>query len=334
MTETATDDDARATSEAADWFARLGAKSVTNRDLAAFDAWRQHPVHRKAYEQIEAVWRTAERLTGDPEIEAAVKAASTRREPPRPTKPVSALSLPPARVIWTGLGAAALVAAALLSQTLWRGQAYTTGTGEQKVVQLADGSQVRLDTQTQLRVSFTGQVRHIELSRGQAFFTVTHDASRPFLVESAGTRVRAIGTRFDVRRDRDQVRVFLVQGVVEVGKSGASQVPAVRLQAGEELAAGANGHAKRTTDIAAATSWTQGRIVFHNTPLSQAVAEVNRYSSRKLELEPGPIATAQVSGVFDTGDTEGFLSAVKDLHGLTPKRQWNGVWRLESPTPS
>ena len=331
MDESTTDDHARAASEAADWFARLGARSVTNRDLSDFDAWRQDPTNRAAYEKVEKVWRTAERLSGDPQIEAAAEAASQRREP-APSKPVSALRLPPARVIWTGLGGLAL-AVALTSQPLWRGAAYVTGTGEQRVVQLADGSQVRLDTQTQLRVRFSAQTRRIELERGQAFFSVAHDTTRPFVVEAGDTQVRAIGTRFDVRRDRNQVRVVLVQGVVEVRKDGLSQAPPVRLQAGEELASGSKGPVKRAADIEAATSWTQGRIVFRSVPLSQAVAEVNRYSDRKLELEPGPIASAQVSGVFDAGDTEAFLAAVKDLHGLTPQRQWNGTLRLQGPQP-
>ncbi len=332
MDESTIDDHARAASEAADWFARLGARSVTNRDLTDFDTWRQDPTNRAAYDKVEKVWRTAERLSGDPQIEAAAEAASQRREP-APSKPVSALRLPPARVIWTGLGGLALVAVALASQPLWRGPAYATGTGEQRVVQLTDGSQVRLDTQTQLRVRFSGKTRRIELERGQAFFSVAHDTTRPFLVEAGDTQVRAIGTRFDVRRDRDQVRVVLVQGVVEVRKDGGSQAPPMRLQAGEELTSGSKGPIKRSADVEAATSWTQGRIVLRSVPLSQAVAEINRYSDRKLELEPGPIAAAQVSGVFDAGDTEAFLAAVKDLHGLTPQRQWNGTLRLQSPKP-
>ena len=90
---------------------------------------------------------------------------------------------------------------------------------------------------------------------------------------------------------------------------------------------------RRTADIEAATGWTQGRIVLRSVPLGQAVAEVNRYSRQKLELEPGPIGAAQVSGVFDAGDTEAFLAAVKDVYGLTPQRQWNGTLRLESPPP-
>lgn len=330
MDDAATDDHARAASQAADWFARLGAKSVTNRDLADFETWRQEPAHRAAYEKVEAVWKIAGRLAGDPQIEAA---ASARREPAPPAKPVSALRLPPARVIWTGLGAAGFISIALASQSLWLGATYATSTGEQKVVRLSDGTHLRLDTQTRVRVRFGDRTRRVELESGQAFFSVAHDAVRPFIVQAGDTQVRAIGTRFDVRRDHDQVRVVLVQGVVEVRKDGASSPPPLRLQAGEELVNSSKGTAKRSADIKAATSWTEGRIVLRSVPLSQAVAEVNRYSRQKLELEPGPIGAAQVSGVFDAGDTEAFLAAVKDVYGLTPQRQWNGDLRLESPPP-
>ena len=333
MDETATDD-ARATSEAADWFARLGARSVTNSDVVNFDIWRRDPRNNAAYAKIEALWRKAERLKSDPEIEAVAEAVLHPKAPPPPTKPVSGLKLPPARVAWTSLTALALVAAALASQPIWRGALYATDAGEQRVVGLSDGSQVKLDTRTRLRVRFTRTARTIELEGGQAFFTVAHDGARPFLVDAGDTVVRAVGTRFDVRRDRQDVRVVLVQGVVEVHDETASSSAPVRLQAGEELTPKTTGMKPRAADIEVATGWTQGRIVLRSVPLSQAVAEVNRYSRDQLELEPGPIGATEVSGVFDAGDTEAFLAAVKDLHGLVPERQWNGTLRLRSPPPT
>lgn len=332
MDETATDD-ARATSEAADWFARLGARSVTNGDVANFDAWRRDPRNDAAYAKIEALWRKAERLKGDPEIEAVADAVVHPKAPPPPTKPVSGLKLPPATVKWTGLGILICVGAVLASQPIWRGALYVTDAGEQRVVGLSDGSQVRLDTRTRLRVRFSKTARTIELERGQAFFTVAHDAARPFLVDAGDTEVRAVGTRFDVRRDHQDVRVVLVQGVVEVRDETAPSSPPVRLQAGEELTPEATGMTRRLADVEAATGWTQGRIVLRSVPLSQAVAEVNRYSRDRLELEPGLIGATEVSGVFDAGDTEAFLAAVKDLHGLVPERQWNGTLRLRRPDP-
>ncbi|MDO9246433.1 MAG: FecR domain-containing protein [Phenylobacterium sp.] len=333
MDETATDD-ARATSEAADWFARLGARSVTNSDVANFDIWRRDPRNDAAYARIEALWRKADRLKGDPEIEAVAEMAIRPKKPPPPTKPVSGLKLPPATVKWTSLTVLACVAVALASQPIWRGELYATETGEQRVVSLSDGSQIKLDTRTRLRVRFTKNARQIELEGGQALFTVAHDAKRPFLVDAGDTVVRAVGTRFDVRRDNHDVRVVLVQGVVEVHDEKAPASAPVRLQAGEMLTPKATGMTPRAADIEAATGWTQGRIVLRSVPLSQAVAEVNRYSHDRLELEPGPIGATQVSGVFDAGDTEAFLAAVKDLHGLVPERQWNGALRLRSPPPS
>lgn len=333
MDETATED-ARATSEAADWFARLGARSVTNSDVTNFHIWRRDPRNDAAYVKIEEVWRKAERLQGDPEIEAIAEAVVHPKTPPPPTKPVSALKLPPARVRWTSLSVLILVgAAALISQPIWRGTLYATDAGEQRVVGLSDGSQIKLDTRTRLRVRFTKATRHVDLESGQALFTVAHDGARPFLVDAGNTEVRAVGTRFDVRRDRHEVRVVLVQGVVEVRDATAPASAPVRLQAGEELTPKAAGMTRRTADIEAATGWTQGRIVLRSVPLRQAVAEVNRYSRDQLELEPGPIGETEVSGVFDAGDTEAFLAAIKDLHGLTPERQWNGTLRLRSPKP-
>jgi transmembrane sensor len=206
---------------------------------------------------------------------------------------------------------------------------HSTGVGEQHVLRLADGTQVRLDTDTRLRVRYDGAARRVILDQGQALFTVAHDNVRPFRVEAGETEVTALGTVFDVRRDPGGARVTLVSGSVAVSDpddGGARR--RWRLTPGQQVATAATDAFPQTVDPVIATSWTQGRLIFRNIPLAEAVAEMNRYLPEKIALAPGPLGRQPVNGVFATGDGEAFIAAVTDLFGAQARRQADGSTRL------
>lgn len=313
MSPAQTDGD-KAAREAADWFARLNSLSITSRALEDFQRWRQSPANDAAYERMEALWEVGGRLKGDPDTRRDVAAALARGARRRR---FGFLWTPRAR---TAYGVAALAAGALLAVTLVLGQGdtYSTGVGEQRLVSLQDGSRIRLDTDTRLVVTFNDVGRQVRLVQGQAFFDVAHDATRPFVVKADQTAVRALGTRFDVRRVDEDVKVTLVQGAVEVTEARSDK--AWRLQPGQSISTEAPVPAPRPVDVAAATSWTSGRLTFRSMPLHQAVAEVNRYSREKVVVDAARLQTVTVSGVFDVGDTEAFVVAVCDLFELRPER--------------
>ena len=330
--------DDRARQEAADWFARLNTKTITTAELRAFRAWRGNAANAGAYADVEAVWKAAGALRDDPEIGAAVRSALTQT-PPRGRLRDWLRAVPPSgkvsALVAVGLGAVLVASGVVVSQA---GQTYRSGLGEQRIVRLADGSQVRLDTNTQLTVRFAKTARQIELSRGQAFFDVAHDPARPFTVRADGAEVRAVGTRFDVRRDAGSVQVTLVEGRVQVRQAEGGG--AWTMDPGQQLRLGA----KPTTtppqvkriDAAAATSWTNGRLTFHATPLAAAIAEVNRYGRQKVTLEAADLSDHAVSGAFDTGNTDAFVAAVSDLYGLQVDRRPDGqiVLRRSGPGSS
>jgi transmembrane sensor len=293
--------------EAAAWFSRLNTRSVSSATLEEFRIWRQAPGRRDAYAEIERAWRRSAVLDGDADMIAAVAEALSRgrgaRAQPRAVQVVIALSL-----LALGLGFAVW--------TQVSGETLATGVGEQRLVVLEDGSRVRLDTDTRLSARMGGQQRRLRLLKGQAFFEVAHDPSRPFLVDAAGTQVRAVGTRFEVRRDADHVRVTLVQGVVDVRQPSEPARQAVRLTPGQQIVANGRLGAPQRVDLEAATSWTDGRIIFHAVQLRVAIGEVNRYSRRKITLEAPNLGDEVVSGAFDSSDVDAFVSAVCNLHGL------------------
>jgi transmembrane sensor len=297
--------------EAAAWFARLKSRHVSNATLRAFWAWRDTAAHATAYERVEAAWATAGDLAKDPEIAAATRAAYA--PPPLRVAKVTWSPISPPRL---GLLAPA-VAVSVLGLTwftLTRPPTYATKVGEQRTVLLSDGSKVRLNTDSRIRVRFRTGERDIDLLRGEAFFEAAHDATRPFVVQAADARVRALGTRFDVRRDPDGVWVALVEGKVHVtqDRRPAAAVLAPNPQRKVSATGISPPHA---TDAADATSWTAGRLIFHDVALRDAVAQVNRYAVRKIELDPA-LGQDALSGSFNTGDTEAFVLAVKAMFGL------------------
>ncbi len=307
-------EDERAEREAADWFAKLNTLSVTTAALEQFQAWRRIPSNDAAYERIEALWDVGGRLRDDPDIQRSVAQALNRR--PWPHRALDLWNAAPK----ARNGAIAMAAAALLALTFVIDQSgqYRTGVGEQQVVTLDDGSRLRLDTDSRVKVRFGKAGRDIRLLRGQVFFDVAHDANRPFVVTADGTEVRALGTRFDVRLTGQAVKVTLVEGSVEVTQLQTAK--AWRLAPGEALNTDQTSAQPRRVDVAAATSWTTGRLIFRETPLAQAVADVNRYSRSKVVVDAPRLQSVSVNGVFEVGDTEAFVSAVSDLFELNVER--------------
>jgi transmembrane sensor len=315
----------RAETEAAAWHAKLGVKPVSSDTIKEFFAWREDPAHAEAYRRVHKAWTDTGRLVADPELQRVLDEAMTRRS--------KAIAARPRRT-FIGFAAAGAGLALVLAVGTWswleaRAQ-FSTAVGEQRLVQLADGSSVRLDTDTRIRVRFDNARRVIDLEQGQALFSVAHDSGRPFLVRAGDTRVTAVGTVFDVRRDSADVRVTLVQGVVEVAGAEEGRAPS-RMTAGQQTRVTAAGTATKAVDVETATSWADGRIVFKDTPLRAAVAEVNRYLTQKIELDADAKADVAVSGVFKVGDRDAFVSTAAAVLGLRVSAGEGGTVRLSAP---
>lgn len=306
--------------QAADWFSRLGAPQVSSDDIRHFFEWRRDPDNARAYERIEALWSSSRRLADDPEIAALTAKTLGHAAPPtRARAVVSGLWKPLA-----GLACVLVVAGIAGVWALNRPLTYSTTVGELRTVQLEDGSRVVLDTDSRIRVRLGRDHRTILLDSGQALFVVATDKARPFTVQAGDTRVTALGTRFDVRRLEGGARVTLVEGQVAVTAVHDGRGEDWRLAPGQQVVTAAARPAVASVDANRATSWTTGRLIFEGTPIREAVAEVNRYSTRRIELRASAIANIPVSGAFDTGDVDGFAAALTDLYGITVRRTDDG----------
>lgn len=329
MGEEAAVPDERARREAADWFTLLNNRTVTTKALNEFRAWRKHPPNDAAYAEIDTIWRRANGLSYDVDILNAVNDAMIKKP-----RQMAFFFGPIGRSTTISVAVSLAVLAVVAGYAVWGspGERYTTAVGEQRLIRLADGSRLRLDTGSEVRVRLGKTRRQAELKSGRAFFDVASDPSRPFVVAAGAMDVQAVGTRFDVRRGADgALQVTLVEGVVRVAVQKSDKD--WTLAPGQKLVVARPSAAPRIhkVDAASATSWTSGRLVFRSTPLGAAVAEVNRYDPKGVTLAAADLSATPVSGVFDSGDTDAFVAAVTDLYGLEATRQGDGAVVLRRP---
>jgi len=207
-------------------------------------------------------------------------------------------------------------------EEIWRSTRYASGVGELKKVVLADGSVITMNTQTELRVRYTGERRDIRLVRGEAMFAVTHDAKRPFAVRVGEWTAVAVGTAFAVRRlDEPTTDVTVTEGTVQLQLADGSVSEAgPRLTANQKALIGAGGRVEvgqvSESQIGQRLAWRTRLVVFDGEPLREALAEMNRYSQRRIVVDDPVLAERRIVGVFSTTDTQTFVSAMTATLGL------------------
>lgn len=308
--------------EAAEWHARLGTRTISLDTVQEFHSWRQAPANDAAYRRIEGQWDEADKLAEDPEILAALKAAQQRGPKRRRRRKATAAAV--------AIGAAC--ALALGGVFFWQQRGvYATNVGETRVITLADGSTVRLDTGSRLRVRLSGHQRRIELETGQAWFEVAHDPARPFIVFTDDAAITAVGTVFEVRRTAAETRVVLVEGLVDVRAPDAPAKAPRRMAPNQEATVSRGATRLEPVNAKASTSWTEGKLTFQDTPLKEAVAEVNRYLAHPIVLDAPSAANTPVNGVFRSGDRAAFVAATTDLLGLEASPEADGRVHLIGP---
>lgn len=152
------------------------------------------------------------------------------------------------------------------------------------------------------------------------------DRARPFAVQAGEHRIVAVGTRFAVRRDGDDVRVVVTEGTVRLESTSADgrDQPVTLLPAGSSALANAGGvlvRAGSATDAERALDWRRGYLVFLDTPLAVAVAEFNRYNTRPLVIGDATAAQLRIGGSFRWSNTEVFADLLEQAVPVRAERE-------------
>jgi len=310
--------------EAERWYARLKAADCLASERMEFQRWRAVPEHAAAFAKTEARWQSLQKLSEHAEFQEL-------------SQRVLADTALPDRKLRHGALAAAVLITLLGGLTLWtirvqepQAVAYATELGERSTIKLADGSLMLLNTATDLDVRLGNEARRVALHHGEALFTVAHDETRPFTVTAGDGAVTALGTRFQVRNEADQVTVTLIEGRVALVREETQE--RVQLAPGDQarFTLAKPGVTLQRVDSDLVTSWSTGRLRFRATALANVIEEVNRYSATKIHVADPALARTPISGTFDSGDSESVVAALETLLGVQVTRQSDGSILLRS----
>ena len=318
---------------AAAWLARRD-RGLTAAEQDAFLQWlHADPAHRTALARLDRTWSALDALAAWQPADVA-----------QPNPDLLAPSATPARrsrrsVWWTacaGLGLAAACAALVLRPLDAPPEPATTSPGVRIVPRpelqaLADGSVAEVNHGGRLEVAYAAAERRVRLREGEVHLTVAKDAARPFVVEAGGVTVRALGTAFNVRRERDVVDVIVTEGRVQLESAAGAPVP---LGAGERartvpgerpVVAPAD-----SSVIARELAWRGVRLEFEALPLESVIVEFNLRNARQLAIGDAAAGRVKVAGTFRADEPEAFARLLEASFGIVVERRTAGPWMLRS----
>lgn len=306
---------------AASWFARLRAPDAGEADRRRLRRWLGAAANnRSAFEHCEITWSELGGLGGDPAVQKMLEEARASLNRPRWRR------APPGMRRWhlaALIGVPAVVA--VMGIVVLLPDTYTTDIGERRDITLDDGSIMFLNADTSVAVRYLSEERAVHLRHGEAAFRVENDPRRPFTVRVAGGHVRALGTEFAVRYRGKTVDVAVLEGCVEVAADARTAVDArvqeVELGAGYSVRYEEGGDVStvREIDLSRIAPWRRGKIYFEAARLEDAVAEYSLYTPVRIRLATPDLAEERITGLFNTGDLDGFLFALEqvlDVHSI------------------
>lgn len=327
---------------AAAWLARRD-RGFTPAEQDAFLQWLRAVAHHRAeVARIERSWQALDSL-------AAWQPADGAAPNPDLLAPPALVRRRPNRRWHFLLAGAGLAAAAALAFLVWRPASFEPAHVAQRSPiaaglrvlprpepqALADGSVAEVKQGGSLEVTFDAAERRVRLQEGEVHLTVAKETARPFIVEAGGVIVRAVGTAFSVRLERDQVDVLVTEGRVQV--ESAAGVP-VLVASGERARVGANLRpvvaAEKPEAIERELAWRTVRLEFEGLPLATVVTEFNLRNTLQLAIGDAAAGRVKVAGTFQADKPEAFARLLEAGFGIAVERRPAGAWLLRTASPT
>jgi transmembrane sensor len=294
--------------EAHEWIVRLTSGQATAADALAAKLWCcRSSEHARAFAEATLLWETLEPVAQ----QVASQVSKTILEGARARLGRRAL-----------LGGAVGVCAAAVALIIWPpfelwpslsdlAADYRTRIGERSNIAI-NGISVELNTRSSLNVlSANGAVRRLELVAGEAIFTSDGAMPVPLVLAAGGGQVSATGAKFDVRCEGAVASVICLQGAVKIDFRGDRAT----LQEGQQIDYGARGLGSALpVDPVVATAWRDGRLVFHDTPLSRVIEEVNRYRSGRIVLMNEALGKRSVEVTLPLDQTDELIVLLREAY--------------------
>lgn len=209
---------------------------------------------------------------------------------------------------------------------------YATPIGKQQRFVLSDGSILQLNTGTQVTVRFSETERQLNLLQGEAYFEVSPDANRPFIVDAGLGEITAIGTAFDIHRSDDSVVIAVTHGVVAISDTREPNLlespfdklsdeqtrhqdraqKTTKLSIGKQITVSADSGISlvENADLEKITAWRADTLIFRDASLVDALADLNRYLAQAIDLSDPSLKTLRISGTFNISDPNSTFAAI------------------------
>lgn len=310
---------------AANWHMRLS-HGLTETERRGFERWIAEPGNAREFHAQRAILDVMTELKGRPCADVLSSIGDAE------AKPALSLSWPMSAALTAAVVLTVAVGWLTLRSEGYVPQTYRTATGQMRDIVLPDGSLVGLNTQTELEWVGTPHDRRVRLIRGEAYFQVVHDPSRPFRILLAHSQVQVLGTRFDVyQMANGDVRVSVLSGVVAVEglDNGPGLVPAWsrRLTSGQQIEYSPVGLVADVHSIVApkVIRWRQGMLESQGEPLSDFVSDLSRYTTERIVIADPRAATQKVGGAFSIRNIDDTLDRLTRIAPVTVTREGGEV---------
>jgi transmembrane sensor len=307
--------------QAGEWLIRQHSGRWSALDEQALQHWlTQTPEHQLAYQQVQALWRGLDQF----------KTATTDLSTVQPIK------TSPPKSQWRLAGTYALCLLMLTLLLPWdtsylipHEKTYSTHKGQQTTINLKDGSELALNTDTEVTVHYNLLSREVTLHQGEALFKVAHEAMRGFVVNAKNGEITDIGTQFNVYQVADKVTVTVVAGAVIIKTPQQQSSP---LLAGQQLSY--NGLGTLTLadnpNLESITAWRQGYLVFDMTTLAEATEQLARYHPQQFVFDDPKLKQLRISGNFSSNDLPAFLTTLARVYPLSSHNQSDNTIHIKA----
>lgn len=302
--------------EAAEWFFRQDGAPLSATDEVLFQNWLiASEENRAAYAEISGTWHELAHVPDISSVPHLSPSIITKNYWFRAPMPVAAVF----SCFFLLLGGAWYSDFA----TRISADGYTE-TGELQTLHLPDGSTAEMNSGTAIAIHYSSSERRLRLLKGEAVFTVSADAQRPFVVEANGGEATALGTVYAVRDDEKGATVTVVESHVAIAALPEGQN--VRLGPDQRVSY-QNGmmSAVQAVDAQSETAWRRHKLIFVDKPLGDVIDELNRYHKGMIRIVDNSISTRRISGVFETNDIVAVIDTLKKSFGFNDTRLGNLV---------
>lgn len=324
--------------EARLWVLRFDDGDLTETRKSEFDAWvSQSAAHEDAFRRLAGFWddlSIVKRLDDYANSDVASRSICETR--------IAVRKNLLARVAITGIAASIVAAVTFISlgnveTDRHFPEQYQTVIGEQETIALPDGSQIVLNTDSKIEISFDRRRRTVRLDKGEAYFDVSPDSERPFSVETREGIVTVVGTAFSVRLTDEKLEITVKEGRVAVGA-----VPDIALPGAEspdfpsyqpvytaEISAGQVATIDDGVESVSvippraldqALDWRDGELSFNGETLEEVLRQIERYTNQTIEISDEGLKQQRIVAYYKIGDIQRLFQALNVMANIEVER--------------